>query len=148
MSRPLVVGLGSHHGDDQAGWLVIDRLLDRGYPSDQLIRVRHPADLLDALDARQTLVVCDACVGSGSPGTIRRWQWPTEQIVYARPTGSHDLSLGDVLELGRSVQVCPDTAEVWTVEGSNWSPGASVSAKIEAAANDVAAAIWRNIRDA
>lgn len=24
MTRPLVIGLGSFHGDDQAGWLVVD----------------------------------------------------------------------------------------------------------------------------
>jgi len=148
MTWPLVVGIGSHHGDDQAGWLVIDCLHARGYPIERLIRARHPADLLDAIDAKQTLLMCDACVGSGTPGTVRRWHWPTDQIVYARPTGSHDLSLGDVLDLGRRIQCCPETAEIWTVEGAIWSPVASASAEIEAAAIEVADAIWRDCRDA
>jgi len=148
MTRPLVVGIGSHHGDDLAGWLVIDRLMERGYPSDRLLRARHPAELIDAIDAQQTLLLCDACVGSGAPGTVRRWHWPTEQIVYARPTGSHDLSLGDVLELARRIQSGPSAAEIWTVEGVTWSPGASPSAGIAAAAIEVADAIWRDCRDA
>ena len=148
MMRPLVVGFGSHHGDDLAGWLVIDRLMERGYPSDRLLRARHPAELIDAIDAQQTLLLCDACVGSGAPGTVRRWNWPTEQIVYARPTGSHDLSLGDVLELARRIQSGPQMAEIWTVEGTTWSPGASPSVEIAAAATEVADAIWNGCRDA
>lgn len=148
MTWPLVVGLGSHHGDDLAGWLVIDRLHERGYPSDRLLRARHPADLLDTIDAKQALVMCDACVGSGMLGAVHRWHWPTDQIVYARPTGSHDLSLRDVLELGRRIQCCPETAEIWTVEGATWSPGAEASAEIAAAAIEVADAIWRDRRDA
>ena len=55
MTVPLIVGLGSHHGDDQAGWLVIDRLQERGYPTSRLVRLRKPADLLDVFDAEQVV---------------------------------------------------------------------------------------------
>jgi hydrogenase maturation protease len=145
---PFVVGLGSHHGDDQAGWLALDRLRDRGYPLDRLFRARHPADILDAVDSETRLVVCDACVGNDEPGTIRRFRWPSDQIVYQRPAGSHDLSLRDVMQLGQNLQCVPDVAEIWTLEGSEWTAGADPSFQVRAAAVEMADAIWKRHRNA
>ena len=70
MSSSFIVGLGSHHGDDQAGWLVMDRLQQRNFPPQQMTRLRHPIDLLDVIDTEMSLVICDACYGSGNPGPV------------------------------------------------------------------------------
>jgi hydrogenase maturation protease len=148
VTLPFVIGLGSHHGDDQAGWLIIDSLRERGYPSDRLIRARHPAELLDTIDARQSLVMCDACVGSGSIGAVRHWRWPVDRVAYQRPNSTHNLSLGDVLDLGRRIECLPNAIDIWTVEGANWSPGESASTEIVLAARGVADAIWRSCADA
>lgn len=75
MTQPFVFGLGSHHGDDQAGWLVVDLLQARGYPSNRLARLRHPADLLDWIDRADSVVICDACAGRDDVGAIRRMHW-------------------------------------------------------------------------
>ena len=148
MHNPLVVGLGSHHGDDQAGWLVLSRLQERGYPGARLARLQHPADLLDVVDAELALVICDACVGDGQPGTIHSFRWPTDRLVYQRPSGSHDLSLGDVMELGRQLRCFPEAAEIWTLAGTSWSAGSEPSAAVQSAAVRVADAIWEGRRDA
>jgi hydrogenase maturation protease len=139
-----VVGLGSHHGDDQVGWLVLDRLQARGYPSELLIRARHPLDLLDRINASQTLLLCDACVGVGQPGTIQHFHWPTDRIAYTRPLGSHDLSLHDVLELGQCLGICPPSVRISTVEGGAWIPGTPLCAAVTAAAMELADAIWQD----
>ena len=177
MTPPLVVGLGSHHGDDQAGWLVLKRLQERGYPGARLAYLKHPADLLDVVDAElalksatvvpplrrrdfpeirsaerpdyiRALVICDACVGGGSPGTIHCLRWPTDKIIYQRPSGSHDLSLCDVMELGRQLRCFPEAAEIWTLAGTSWSAGSEPSAAVQSAAVRVADAIWEGRRDA
>ena len=174
VTPPLVVGLGSHHGDDQAGWLVLTRLQERGYPDARLVRLQHPADLLDVIDAEQflepptvvpplrrrdirsaerpdysrALVICDACVGGGPPGTIHCFRWPTDRLVYQRPSGSHDMSLGDVMELGRQLRCFPEAAQMWTVEAESWSGGSEPSAAVQSAAVRVADAIWKDCHDA
>ena len=142
MTLPLVVGLGSHHGDDQAGWLVLDRLRERNFPGVRLTRILHPVDLLDFCDPQQPLVVCDACHGSGLPGHVRRCCWPSDQVVATRHSGSHDLSLREVLELGRQLGRLPQVVEIWTIEGSVWSPGCASSADVERAAVEVADQLW------
>jgi len=148
MTWPLVIGLGSHHGDDQAGWVTLERLRDRGYPLEFLFRARHPAELLDVYTAEQPLMICDACVGGHTTGTIQHFRWPTDRLVYERPSGSHDLSLCDVLNLGRQLHGHPVTADIWTLQGDDWSAGAEPSQAIHMAAARVADAIWEGCRRA
>lgn len=144
MTWPLIVGLGSHHGDDQAGWLVLDRLRERGYPATRLARLQHPADLLDVIDAESSVMICDACVGGDSPGTIRSLCWPTDKMVYQRPAGSHDLSLADVMELGQRLGSLPERVQIWTVQTVSWSAGSKPSLEVQSAAARVAETIWKD----
>lgn len=181
MTGPFVAGLGSHHGDDQAGWLVIEELGKRSFPPNQLARIRHPADLLDLIQGEESLVICDACMGHGSPGKIRRMRWNRESLIVpigartsgrnhasnrsgdavwldergnrdrgcdVRHAGSHDLSLQSVLELGWQLNCLPVAAEIWAIEGNEWTPGCVPSDAIQAAAVRVADAIWKGCRDA
>jgi Ni,Fe-hydrogenase maturation factor len=158
MSSSFIVGLGSHHGDDQAGWLVMDRLQQRNFPPQQMTRLRHPIDLLDVIDTEMSLVICDACCGSGNPGRIHQGIWSAEnspdQILGPRRdesglslipqfhSGSHTLPLIEVLMLGRQLGCGPSFAKIWTIEGGMWAPGTSPSTAIQAAAAVVAEAIW------
>ena len=168
VSWPFVIGLGSHHGDDQAGWLVVKHLRERNFPEARLACVQHPAELLDLVEADQDLVICDACSGNGSPGLIdcgvwrpvaliQRWNSESdgclprvndESMINHLRAGSHDLSLFDVMELGYSLNGFPESAEVWTLEGSAWGPGTEPSAVIESAAVRVAESIWEKYHHA
>ena len=148
MTWPLVVGLGSDHGDDQAGWLAIQCLSARGYPESKLLSARHPAELLDHADNDGPLVICDACLGNNSPGTIRSFDWPTDELCYERPSGSHDLSLCDVLAIGRQLDCFPDRVAIWTLEGNVWNYGTEPSADVVFAADRVAGLIWESYHHA
>lgn len=134
MIRPMVVGLGSHHGDDQAGWIVLERLKSSGYPENRLCQAHHAADLLDVVNHEQPLVICDACVGSGSAATIHLLRWPSDELIYQRASSSHDLPLSDVLELGTKLGCLPHEIRIWIMEGHNFTPGASPSTEIQSAA--------------
>ena len=92
MTIPLVVGLGSFHGDDQAGWLVIDSLWALGYPVRSARKATHPADLLDDLPAGRPLTVCDAVQHAHQRGMGQR-------VIHRSATGDqHDRAGRGTLE--------------------------------------------------
>ncbi len=75
--KRLFVGIGSPHGDDQAGWLLAD-LLRGQFASAGGILVRQavvPADILDWLNGVEHLHVCDACTTGSPAATLHRWEW-------------------------------------------------------------------------
>lgn len=148
MTGPLIVGLGSHHGDDRAGWLIVDRLHDEGVPKDNLRQMRHPAEILDVLDSARHLVICDACQGAGAVGTVHCWSWPTDRILPLRARGTHDMEIHDVLELARGLGMKPSAIEIWGVEGQSWIPGTTMRIEVSQAVEAVAAAIRSKYFDA
>ncbi len=146
MTLPQIVGLGSHHGDDQAGWLVVDRLWELGYSTQQLRKAVHPVDLLADLSSASPLLICDACNGPGDAGTIHRWRWPADALPTLRSGSTHDLPLAHVLDLAGQFATYPFYAEIWGVTGSGWSPASLPSRAVQDAAHKVAVEIWRRYR--
>ncbi len=146
----LFVGIGSPHGDDQAGWLVADRL-GKSVSSLSGVLVRRaavPMDLLDWLDGVKQLHVCDACRSGAPAGTLHRWEWPTDlndrgcdaiglssldTLAQLRSTGSHDCGLGQTLLLSERLGRLPPKVTIWGIEGREFRPEREFSAEIEAA---------------
>ena len=134
-STTMVVGVGSHHGDDQAGWLVIDRLqASRCLPPDVSLRkALIPLDLLDWLEGVQTLHIVDAChTDQQNTPLVRRFAWRSGQLVPATlqerdhvkadagflpasHSGSHDFGVLQVLQLAELTAHCPAQIFVWAV---------------------------------
>ena len=132
--RTLIVGIGSPHGDDQAGWLVADRL--SGELVHEAVAVRKatsPADLLDWVDDFERLIICDACRGMTRAGSLNRWMWPAGEIAEARWSGTHDLALPGALRLAAGLGRLPDPTVIWAVEGSSCDALAPLSAAIATA---------------
>lgn len=142
MSFPLVIGIGSSHGDDQAGWLMIEHLQTLGYPQAQSRMAKHPADVLDDMSSTTPLWICDACSTNEPAGTIHHWIWPTDRLADLQTAGTHDLSLPQVLELSQKLAQCPDGVEIWGISGKDWSPASRPGIEVQSAARDVASAIW------
>lgn len=148
MTRALIVGVGSHYGDDRAGWLILDRLQELGFHDCELRRVSNPADILDFMEQRQRLVICDACQGAGQPGSIHCWSWPTDRLLARHAHGTHDMGLSEVLELATGLGLNPSSVEIWAVEGQTWFPSLNAGAEVCAACEKAAAAIWEKYADA
>ena len=80
MSQPariLIAGLGSPHGDDQAGWLVVEQLATE-CPDNPDIMVRRasiPLDLLDWMEGVDVLHICDACEATETPAKLHRFTY-------------------------------------------------------------------------
>jgi len=142
MTRTLVFGLGSARGDDQMGWMIVERLAAADLPADVTIRRGvSPSELLDVLNGFNRLILCDACESRSAPGTISRWHWPDVPFASLRAAGSHDLGLGDVLKLAEQLCVLPAEVIVYAAEIESAAPTACMSATARAAVDQLVAEI-------
>ena len=120
----LVAGVGSPHGDDQAGWTAVERLQEQfdtpeGSPV-SFVKLNTPVDLLElALKGQQvpseTWILIDACI-AGSPGTVHCWRWPELPFQTFAKTSTHALGLIDTLKLAETLEILPDTIWVCGIE--------------------------------
>lgn len=115
----LVAGLGSTHGDDQAGWLVVDHLnvllsqtRDSGIGADAR-RISSPVDLLTLLPEYPRVLICDAvqCSPEAASTACFRIELPqpwTAQCLAdcfspatSPRTGTHGIGLFEVLQIAQ-----------------------------------------------
>lgn len=118
-----VIGIGSHHGDDRAGWVVAERLRRRASLPAQVVALRDAASVLDHLDGCDRLIVVDACVSGDTPGTVRRLEWPDATFRGRGGMSTHGLALSDVLQLAERLARLPREVVLFVVEGERYSPG-------------------------
>lgn len=157
-----LIGVGSPHGDDQAGWWVMDAIARRlkatslvagsrpdtfftSNQSPRIHRATNPLQILDYLDGARWLGICDACHSGGVPGTWQSWQWPNPNIMASRFSGTHDLGLVATLELGQRLGRLPDTIWIWGIELQATVRNAAPSPAIIAAIPEVAENIMRTM---
>jgi hydrogenase maturation protease len=78
--RVLIAGLGSPHGDDQAGWLVVEKLAIecQDDPDIMVRRASIPLDLLDWMEGVDVLHICDACEATESQVKLHRIEYRAE----------------------------------------------------------------------
>ncbi|MEN9555356.1 MAG: hypothetical protein RLZZ232_1642 [Planctomycetota bacterium] len=142
-SERLVVGIGSSHGDDQAGWLVAE-LLQQRLELGQIVlsgcRVRKaavPLDLLHWLDGVAELIICDACVSEDPDAAVQTLtltdgddgqvlEGPRKGIPET-PRGSHGYGVMDVLQLLQKTLGRLPATTLWLIPGKVYSPGSEVS---------------------
>ncbi len=146
-NRMLFLGLGSPHGDDQAGWLVINRLHKCGVCAAEAVALPSPVEIWDRCTADRELVVFDASSGGDGSGIVRRWVWPRVSLPTRR-YGTHDLPLEDVLSLGQTLGLCPAEVVVWTISGVRFAPGEEPSSIVRAAAESLATSLYEEFSHA
>lgn len=124
-----VLGVGSPHGDDAAGWRVVERLRQHPGLTAQLKTV-EPSQLLDHLGDCRRLILVDACHSNQPPGTILRLQWPDSRLRSQRRRSSHAMGLGDALALAETLGWLPPRVIVWGVEISQSQPGEDLTPEV------------------
>ncbi|MCY2977802.1 MAG: hypothetical protein NTU79_03950 [Planctomycetota bacterium] len=129
----LVVGIGSPHGDDQAGWEVIKQLSDRFTGEFTFRKASVPHDILDWLHSELNLHIVDASLDS-EPGVRRHaihqqpdqtlqinqlqpWSADFAEMTFpdVRSSSSHQLDLLSVLKLASTLGKLPNQFTLWTV---------------------------------
>lgn len=162
-SRTLIVGLGSSHGDDRAGWHVVEDLAAacRRRTDICLRRALVPLDLLDWVERTDNLHICDACEAPDGAGAgLHQLRWDGSQLVDAsasaqgrtifatemfRSRGTHDFGLPDVLRLAQATSGLPEHVTVWAVSGISFEPAEPMSPATMAAARRAVPAILRSL---
>lgn len=112
----LVAGFGSPHGDDQAGWKVIDKLARSPDLSARILLIREGTQLIGALDDIHKLIVIDACRSGGRIGTITRYRWPDQRIQQRHNHSTHGIGLCHALELADKLGLTPPDTEIFGIE--------------------------------
>lgn len=129
-----IVGLGSPHGDDRAGWAALALLAAQRLPAAiELRQCATPATgLWPALAGARRVVLVDA-VADGEPGRILRGGRDELAASHAG-CSSHGVGLDTVLELAQAFGALPPEL-VWvgvTIDPAQ-AAGASLSATVAAA---------------
>ena len=141
VTRLLFVGLGSAHGDDQAGWIAADELERQLGGRSHAVAIRalsSPLDLIGELDHIGHLIVCDASDAPLAIGQRQRWTWPTDDLLRTRSSNSHQLGLTEVLSLAATLQRLPPVVEIWGISGGEFRPGSEPSPLVRAACQQLA----------
>jgi len=126
----LIVGLGSPHGDDQLGWVVVDRLRPRLAAGITADKVHGGLELLDALGGHHAAIVIDAAAPAGRPGTIRSFAWPAPELARCALWSTHGLGLVQALQLAETLGRLPQRVRIYTIEAQDTSPGAPLSGNV------------------
>lgn len=129
-----IVGLGSPHGDDRAGWAALAVLAERRLPTRiELRRCATPAtDLWPALAGARRVVLVDA-VADDEPGRILRGGH-AELAASRAAWSSHGVALDTMLELARTFGTLPPEL-MWvgvTIDPAR-AEGEAISASVAAA---------------
>jgi hydrogenase maturation protease len=149
--RVLVVGVGNpYRRDDGVGIAVARALRALALPGVEVCeRCGEGTDLIAAWADHRVVFVVDA-VRSGVPhGTVHRFE-PTEgqsdsnaPLVPARifRGTSHQIGVGEAIELGRLLGTLPSRLVVYGVEGAEFRDGVGLSAPVEQGAAQVVISI-------
>jgi hydrogenase maturation protease len=146
--RAVVIGVGNpYRRDDGVGPAVISRLRDRAPAGVRLEESDgEPSQLLDLWTGADLAIVVDAVrTADGCAGRIHRRQ-------VARPVAgaasSHRVDLGDAVALAQVVDRMPATLVLYGVEVVDISFGPGLTPAVEAAVDQVAAAVLARLKDA
>jgi hydrogenase maturation protease len=141
MNFPLVMGIGSPSGDDQAGWLVVDALRALGGEAGIELDVekvdRPGASLISRMQGVDRIVLIDAMQGGGEPGRILRFgqqEWPG----HTHGLSSHGLGVATALALARELEFLPAHLQLFGIEIGSALPGTQPGKAVRSAAHRLA----------
>jgi hydrogenase maturation protease len=136
-----ILGIGSPSGDDQAGWLTVDALLDSGVPAcDGMVIAkldRPGANLLPLLENASWVILVDAMQSNGPVGGIQRFDredWPG----YCHGLSSHGFGVLDALSLAQALGSLPPRLDLYGIEIGSVNPHEKPGESIQAAARELA----------
>ncbi len=131
-TNQIVLGIGSHHGDDAIGWHVIDRLAALGIDDLTLRKSLNPLDLLDFLDSSNAVHIVDAAIGMEASEYVKRLDYadPVDRALIRKvPTiGSHDATLSFALSVADSLEKRTNHITLWLGNGKRFEPYSELSA--------------------
>lgn len=173
MTKTLIVGIGSPHGDDRAGWIAIEQLQTLRFNFASLQKASVPHDVLDWLDGVDSLQIIDSYRSEQTDLNLQRFElqptmasgdaqhrWilsgddrPSTVLTMERPArfrsaGSHQIDVLTVLQLAACLKQLPRNVILWGIPGQRFKPGDSISSNCETAIQECVTEIMKEFRDA
>jgi len=139
-----VLGVGSPHGDDAAGWRVVEMLRRRPGLCAHLAAVAPP-QLLDHVSGCRRLILIDACRGNQPAGTVIRLAWPDDLLRSQGRRSSHGLAVADALALADTLGWLPPQVIVWSVEVAQCEPGQELTPEVRRALPELERHVLREL---
>ena len=136
----LIVGIGHpDRGDDAVGRVVAARLRER-QPPNVMVAETHgeAAALLDLIAGQDDVIIVDAGLSGGEPGSIHRLDAvaaPLPRPMFA--TSSHAIGLAESIELARALGTLPQRCIVFAIEGRSFNLGGGLSPPVAGAVEEV-----------
>jgi hydrogenase maturation protease len=148
MAEILVIGVGNEfRGDDAVGIWVARQLAQSAPPRVAVIEQRgEGADLMDAWQGAEMVLLIDAASSGAKPGTIHRFaahQAPLPAELFS--FSSHAFGVAEAVEMARLLGELPPQMLVYTIEGETFDPGASLSPAVAQAVEDIIPRLLREI---
>ena len=119
----VIVGLGSPHGDDQAGWQFVELLRHRPTLPARVVAISDVTQIVDHLEDCRRLLIIDACHSGVPVGTITWLKWPDPRIQQRHSHSTHGLGIWEALHLAARLGRLPSMVDVFGVEIGQWKPG-------------------------
>jgi hydrogenase maturation protease len=142
---PLVLGIGSPHGDDRIGWLAVEKIRRRSPVPVVAHTVSGGIELLEHLSDCEAAFVIDAAYPAGTPGAMQSVVWPHVAIAGTPLLSTHGLSLFEALRLAEILGSLPRHVSIHTVEALCTSPGDSLSGEVARQLEPLVDAVLRDI---
>ncbi len=136
----LIIGCGNRErSDDGAGILVAEKLRKLGIAADT--RTGEAADLIEAWQGADDVIVVDAVVTGAPVGTVQAWDG-RQPLPCVRTTAStHGFGVAEAIELARVLNRLPIRLQVYGIVGQRFEPGAEVSPEVQRAVEEVVRSI-------
>jgi len=136
-----IIGIGNpDRGDDAIGLHVIDGLAGRCAPDVELIKASGDMSrLLDLISGADRVVLVDAMLSGGTPGTVLRIDPHAGPLKSQLETfaSSHAFNLAESIELARALGRLPGEVVIYGVEADGFEPGAGLSPAVRSVVPDL-----------
>jgi hydrogenase maturation protease len=133
--KRLIVGIGSPHGDDRAGWTAIEQLQSKSLEEVELRQAKVPHDVIDWIDECTEVHIIDCCRVKSADLILRRFEWsdtPIDNELNLRSAGSHQIDIISVLRLAASLNRLPVHVVLWAIPGQCFDSLGTLSADCSA----------------
>lgn len=128
-----VIGLGSPHGDDQAGWQVIRSLEQLDLPDNvELLSLDRPGPaLISYLEDTERVILIDACDAGWAAGTVQELSLQTLLDCAELHSGSsHQLGVAETLMLSHTLNTQLPDITLYAIQLEELSPFSPISTTV------------------
>ena len=140
----LVIGIGNDfRRDDRAGLAVARGLRHLSIPKIEIAEASgEGTQLMDLWEGKESVILVDATLSGGSPGSIRRFEANLEALpARSFRYSTHAFSLGEAIEMARALGKLPGQVTVYGIEGKDFSPGEGLSPEVASSVDKLIAEI-------